>query len=436
MFKRFKIECILPVAILFLAGCNEPEGQTDSDTHTAEESVQFIVSQTLSPTELTIVSGEETVEVVYQDEQWQSEELDVADERAIAFFIEDLIGLKGTRITEEPASTESLTIKLGNAEDTIDIKVWDTDSDKGVQVNNTMYKVNELPDTLSPFNKVFLEPALIIGNDSFEKITFKDEDELTLDQTTGMLEVETLPFISGWYLHGPYETDLSIEYTWMGQLLESFARLHGIETENEIEDATQTIEIAGAQNGETLEIGDSDETGFSLLKVVSVNQHYLVPTQLLERYQFDPLAVVDNFVALIPLDAVETVKIEGQTDQFMIDVEREFSLDEDDDVIVEHTFYFNNKEIEEGIMRRAYQYLARLSYFSEITEEDQKSPGDRDLITLTYGYINEGEPVERVIKLYPTLDSGTYIVDNDGVEEFTLTDEKLNDLFEAFRELE
>lgn len=437
MVKRFKSLLFLTILIAVLPGCNDSVEQIDSETLSNEESVQFILSQSIMPTELTVVTENETIQTTRTNNHWQSEELAQADERAIAYFLEDLRGLKGKRVERDLETPEDLSIHLADGEYNIEILLWNNEEEAIVQVNDVNYQVEQLPASLSSFNKIFLEPAIELNTDSVEEILFSDdEEEISLNQTTEMLEVERIPFISGWYLHGPYETDFSIEFNWMGQLLSSFIRLHGVETEQEIESIVQTIEINSSESSETIHVGNVNEEGFSLIKVERQDQHYLVPTQLIDYYQFEPLSIVDNFVALIPLDAVEKIEIDDGTDHFMIEVERDFLLDDDDEVTVEYLFYFNNEEIEENVMRRAYQYLARLSYHSELTDEYESLRSDNNVVDLTYYYINEGENRQKIIKLYPITDTTSYIVENDGVEEFILTDERLNDLFDAFRALE
>lgn len=434
MFKRINLKIILLFSLVVLTACQDSSEESDTETVTSEESVQFVMPQSIMPSEISIVSDEDTIELLRENARWYSEELDHTDETAIAYFIEDLRGIKGKRIEKKIETSENLSITIADEQETIDLLVWN-EEEIVVQANDVMFQVEQLPESISPFNKLFLEPAVELGQDTISELVFRGEEEVTLNQTTNMTMVETLPFISGWYLHGPYDTDFSVEFNWMGQMLDSFSRLHGKEAEQNIESVTKTIEVRGSESNETLEIGEPDNEGYTLVKVMSQNQHYLVPSQIIDAYQFEFLDIADNFVALIPLDAVERVELDNGTDRFILEADHEVSLNEEGEVSTNHAFYFNNEPIEENVMRRAYQYLARLSYYDEVSPEDKEKRSESESTTIKYHYLNEGETVEKIINLYPIEGTDKYIVENDGVIEFTMTNDRVYDLIEAFSDL-
>lgn len=435
MVRRIGKTVVLCLFICLLAACQSQEVEQIGETNGNEETVQYLLPQNMSVTEFNITSHEEELKVTSVDQQWSINGSEPADETAVNYFMEDLRKLTGKRVQHEPDREEDLTIELADRSEELTLTIWNDTDEILVKVSDTLYSVESLPMSLAPFSSDYLKKAIELDLSGLKEIRLIGDETITLNQTSELMEVERIPFISGWYLHGLYDTNFSIKYSWMDQLQENLTRIHGEETDLPLEEVVKTIEIISSADKQTIDIGNSVNDTQTLIRVNSLNQNYLIPTQQIDFYQFEPLNSVDNFIALIPLDAVERVDIERGTEQYTLLVERDFSIGEDDEVVIDSTFFLNDQEIEEDTMRRAYQYLARLSYDKELDEERDKQNSDEEPVKLTYVYVNDGESIEKVIQLLPVLNTDNYIVENESIKEFTATDDKLNDLFEAFKEL-
>ncbi|PRY81354.1 hypothetical protein [Alkalibacterium olivapovliticus] len=435
MHNKSKRVISLFLFVLALGACTSKEADQEDETTVNEETVQFLLPQNISPTDFSVISSEESISANYTDQQWHSEGAVNISQDAVRFFIEDLRELSGRRVNREIEDKEDLMIQLSDRSDEISLSIWYDEEGTLAQVNNTTYLVETLPASLSPFSSTFLEAAIELDEGDIEEIRLIGDETIVLNQTTDLSEVEKIPFISGWYLHGPFETDFSVQYGWMDDFFESITRLHGEETKMVIEEVVQTIELIHTQGSETIEIGKAEKDGQTVIRVDSLDQNYLIPTHLTEFYDIDPLEIVDNFIALIPLDAVEQVEIKRGTEHFLVEIDRDFSIDDQGEVVIDSAFFINEKEVEEDVMRRAYQYLARLSYQRIRDDERDKVDLNEEAVTLTYQYTNQGDVVEKNIELIPVSDATTVIVKNDSISEFIADDEKLNDMFEALREL-
>lgn len=441
MKYRYSIYISLFCMLGFLGACSNEQDSTSTNEEANEtvetEQLDYIIPEDFSVRSIEMITKEHEINLSYQNEEWETEGLEQPDPTAISDFVNELFNIKGIKIEKGNIEGDPIYLSLSNKQNKYDVEIWSRDGEYFASVNDQAYKVSELPITLKPFDKSFLEQPIQTELDEITEIQFFQNDKtVVLNKQTTMNEVEKIPFISGWYLHETYDTSFSIEYRWMEKVLESFRELHGYETTQTLDEVIQTITLKNQDTQEILSIGPSDDNQYTLVAFPDRQTQYLVPNQLMELYQFEPLEVVDNFIALIPLDAVQTVSIKSEDKEYYIKAEHNLDLNQEEKTELESTFYLNNKEIDNDVFRRNYQYLARLSYSEELTpEEIEQVDLSESTVTIDYSYLNKGETINKRIALIPEEDGTQYIVANDGIIEFKMTDEKLKELFEAFEAL-
>lgn len=439
MNKRLFKGLIL-LSLITLTACTDSE-ETDSTEPVDEENnseqmssqVQYILPQSFSVQSVSIETDSQEVLLDYKENNWEATGLENPDPDSIALLVEELLNIVGKPVEEEFVGETTLT--LYGSDESIEVIVAGKETANLIQVDEQVFEVEDLPLTLDPFNPVFLEDSLELGIEGLNEISFEHDGEtVRLSQSTDLNEVEKLPFISGWYLNDVYETAFSIEYYWMNTIISQLTELKAVHTDAVSEAYTQKITLRNGESEEILHIGENSEGGNTLVYLENQDQTIAMPTQVAQLFQFEPLEIVDNFIALIPLDAVETVNLSTPEEDYTIQVERTVDVT-DDDTEISSTFYFNDEEIEESIFRRTYQYLARLSYSEPLTPEEKQQTDGEDAIELTYDYLLEGKTVKKEIRLVSLENSKEYSVVNDGIVEFKMTDEKLEELFDAFDEL-
>lgn len=439
MNKRL-VKGIVLLSLTTLAACTDSE-ETDStepveqnnNTEQTTDQAQYLLPQSLSVQSLSIQDESQDILLEYKENSWEATGLENPDPSAISNLVEELLNIVGKPVEEEFAGETTLT--LTSSDESINIVLAGEERADLIQVDEQVFEVEERPLALNPFNPIFLEESVELGIEGLNEIRFYRDGELVkLSQTTDMNEVEKLPFISGWYLNDVYETDFSIEYYWMNTVFSQFTELKAMATDTESGVSDHRITLSNGEAEEILHIGESIEGGNTLVYLENQDQTIAMPTQVVQLSQFEPLDIVDNFIALIPLDAVENIKISTPENKYSIRVERTVDVTADA-TDISSVFYLNDEEIEESVFRRTYQYLVRLSYSEPLTPEEKQQTDGEDAIDLTYDYLLEGETVRKEIKLVPFENSNEYSVINDGIEEFKMTDEKLKELFDAFDEL-
>lgn len=159
------------------------------------------------------------------------------------------------------------------------------------------------------------------------------------------------------------------------------------------------------------------------------DEWYVVPKGLVKELDLDPQALIDNFIALIPLDAVESVTLEGlQNITISHLVER---TGEGESAQEQHEFSLDGHVVEETAFRKVYQYLAALTYQDLLDEHSEVA--EEATLTITYQFLSEGESLKHVIHFYD-LDDNRYAVEKNGVLEFTANKAEINEMLTELTE--
>lgn len=425
---KIRLPFLLPlVAVFILMACNKKTEETEIDETGETEAPQLVyaIPRDFTLNALTIEGEADMIDLSYDGEKWEGSNENEFDSQSIDAFVDDLYQLRGLP-TEELTEEEGVTITLANAKEKHALFIWESEGDRYLSVDEQSYVVDEWPASLSPFDPIFLHAPLQVELEDVEEIEFEDATTFyTLNQETRMNEVERKPFISGWYIHGAFETPFSAEYNWLQRFVSQLTTLRGYPTEQDIEETQQTIRLS---NELQMWIGQEVDERYTLVALSTHETPYLVPTQLLDVFEMDLLSRVDNFIALLPVDNVQEVSI--LTEDVKLAIRITHSSEEGS------TFYVNDEEIEEATFRRTYQYLARLAYSEALDEEEKSNVSTQDSdVLIHYTYLVDGEVKEKTIRFVAIADSSDYIVINDGIIEFKMTDDRLKDMLEAFHSL-
>lgn len=429
---KIKYLTLLLLSFAVLSACDtEMEDGSEETDSTEEETIDqatLLIPRDFTLNELSIEADSEDITVRYVNNEWSGTGVENPHTPSISRFVDELYELTGTPSNRAPQEAADLTLTLSNNEDSLELNLYPSES--FIEKDGNYFEVAEWPESLSPFDPIFLEEPLTFELEGLEEVVVeKDDQTFTLNQETTMNEVESMPFVSGWYVHGDFETAFSAEYYWMEDLLTSLYTLRGYPTEENLEESGQRIRLNDGESQESVTIGQEVDDQFTLIRLS--NQNYRVPSQLLDIFDVELLTMVDNFVALIPLDTIQTVDIVTSEETIHLSVDRTAEAGE-----VNNTFYVNDKEIDEDIFRRTYQYLARLAYSERIEERDAADIEEEDSdVMIHYTYLLNGEEVEKFIYFVSEDSSNDYFVINEGIVEFKMTDERLNDMLEAFSNL-
>lgn len=424
---KFKYSLLVLLSLLVVSACDREGDETREVTEEPTNQTQSIVPRDFTLNEVSIETDVDEIEINYINNEWEGTGLDQPHSQSISQFINELYLLSGVPSDLETEEEPDLTITLANNEENIEIEIWQNLSQPLIRKDGNYFEIAEWPHSLSPFDPIFLEEPLSFGLETLQEIVINDAgQEYIINQETTMNEVERVPFVSGWYVHGDFDTAFSAEYYWVEEVLTSFYTLRGYSTEETLVESGQRITLSDSESQEQIIIGQEVDKKFTLVELG--DQNYLVPSQLLDVYDAGLLTMVDNFVALIPLDAVQTVDILTNEKDIHLSIDRTVESGE-----MKSSFFVNEKEIEEEVFRRTYQYLARLAYSERLEESDISQINIEDSeVTIHYTYTVDGEEVGKSIYLVPVENSDEYFVINEDIIEFKMTNDRLNEMLEAF----
>lgn len=295
----------------------------------------------------------------------------------------------------------------------------------------------QLPLAVSEFSLLYLETPLDLGLGHLKEISYQDDaNSFRLSQESDLTRVETSPFISGWFLQDAYQTEFSVEYQQIEAFLARLGSLHkggllGFElVDNQaanlnlklIDDAQQTASLAFYPQAK-----DAEET--VVMHWLEQDEWYMIPQGIFKELKIEPQSFIDNFIALIPLDAIEFVSLEG-----LLNMRIEHSVEEiveGETTRTQHEFTLDSHPVEETAFRKIYQYLAALAYQDLLVEPYTLS--EEAALTLTYQFLSEGETITQVIHFYD-LDAERFAVEKNGVLEFTANKAQITEMIAQLKD--
>ncbi len=300
------------------------------------------------------------------------------------------------------------------------------------------YKLSNF-DVVSDFSPIYFNGGALLAEDTeaLRRVNFSTATKeyfITKDKGT-LSDVETTPFISGWYLHDYFKTPRSVEYYTMERILKSAVLLpsHKINSVPSGSDMLSPISVV-------FEYDDGDDQQFSIVAyneavqsyfVEYQNSLYEVPKNVVSVFVKEGLQLVDRFLYILPLDAVTA-----------IDIQR--TKGEDYHLLIEHdvtqsgltsTFFLNDRQVDEEAFRKLYQYIAVLAPVSEIAPSEDDLKAAVLSLKMTYTFLSEGESQTRTLLFYDTGEKNTYLCELGSKEYFSVSKQQLDDMLNEIQKL-
>lgn len=396
----------------------------------AQEAFSNPIQSMTSPPESLVILNEEQLTISFNKEtnEWLAEEDSSIDSKQIWRLVTAVSQIEGEVL--EPADLASevnvtFTFIESDGQQHI-LSIYD--DNQHIAYNEALVMVEELPDLLRNFSWLDLSDQIEIPIGQIVEIRYEDDAEsFTLNQESNFSEVEKAPFITAWFLHQDKETVFSIKYQSLEKIYQAVINIRGQllsdYTKSKNVNVQSIVELVGNEGVETLTFYDD-----GVMHLTNADEYYQISPRLLNGFSMDAMDLIDNFIALIPLDAIESVEIKGQDIDFILDVEAVV-----DGENVEFSYFLNDNEIEEATMRRAYQYLASLAYTRPATNEEQEIKNDSS-IQIKYLFRSDGETIEYIIDFIPLNDS-EYLVSKNNIREYVISQEALDTLVDAWQHL-
>lgn len=413
----------------FLAGCSEDMATAPTEKSTSSKTIAlFQEFNNLTEASLT---GEEEINLAYTSTGWISSKEELIDQNAADQLMSGLVQLTGTKVEEAETrslskETPFLTATLVNGdkeEKTLQFVENENGQIFAMENEESVYQLNEFPNELKQFSGILLQAPIELAGEELKEIKYENGDAtFVLNQETTLSEVETSPFISGWFLHSDFQTEFSVEYTQMQQIQSALTTLRGDKIggiEPDVFSSPITIHLTGKTKQETLLIGNGVKSAeYTYVKKESDQSVYQVPNVLIEQLTFEPTKLVDNFISLLPLTAVESVEIQAEGEKTVIEAEHEVMDGEEDQLEIVSNIFVNGKQINTDAFRKTYQHLAMLSYEGELEDYQVPEEAVEGEITILYTFKNNGDVLTNQIRFVPYED-GVYAVVKNNVVEFT-----------------
>ncbi len=414
----------------------------NQESQTSEHKVSAFEARMVQPfkelealEEFRIEHQDQTYNFTSDGENLKSDQLITVEQEPLWEFIGQVISLQALTLEEAPEHTAlekkaTYTFVQGESSE-IELVLYDlakADSYIGVITTRLGDKETEevlefpsLPVAVANFSPIYLEPVINFELGKLTEIGYQDElNKFHLSQESNFSQVEKSPYISGWFLHDVYQTEFSVEYKQMESLLTVIQQLHArsLADDEMMQGQAATLSLSltdEIQASVTLDFYSAADNTM-IMHWQEKGQWFAVPKELVAQLSLEPIRLIDNFIALIPLDAVQTIRIEG-LHTMEITHESQTSTEEDA-AEVSHEFFLDGKVVEEVAFRKVYQHLAALSY-QDLLKEEAELAADPAL-TITYHFLSEGDALTHAIKFY-AIDDSSYAVEKNGIREFSVS---------------
>ena len=438
---------ILLCSLVFLTtACTSQETDGNQQGSQASSLVPILGSIT-DVHSLSIQTDEETVTLQSKVTGWESKELGNLDNAAIDEFLTTLASLQGTPVGETPAIEKlfeqpNTTVELDNGTDNQSLEIVTSDQETWVKKmdESSYYQLSDVSDILKDFDSAYLQRTIELAVSEPTEIQIASKDQsIVLNKETSMNDIETSPFISGWFLHGIYQTEFSIEYYKMEDFYTALTNFKGTEVDKTVgeDEATMILTLKDNKQEENLFIvqTSNDRKRYDVT-VKSANKTYEVPAAMIDKFSFEPLAITDNFISILPLSSIQAIEIQQKDKTTLLTAQHELTVDEKDETVIHSTFYADGEILPEKSFRKTYQYLASLSYNAPLKDTEKAVGKTESEIQMTYRYLNNGKEETATIYFVPmTNDDKHYAVKKNDIYEFSTTKESVQKALDELNKL-
>ncbi|KAB8130994.1 DUF4340 domain-containing protein [Gracilibacillus oryzae] len=349
------------------------------------------------------VRANENVELMQNQDGWKLKHADrEQNDEKIAQFIETMKNLEGKETT-----IAKKTVNLDFPKVTV---VFENDNGSIQQVSigqmspaqNEYYVHHKEKDRIylvdrAAVETIPLKPGTLLDSNI---ISIKPEqvNEIFIDNGTEKIELtqdspfsveEAMAHISGWYVKEPFHSMYSVKYSRMEAILTGLKNLKKVdivEDNSLLGEVDFRITFRTDNHSETLLIGNPAANQHYYAKLEGTEEVFTIETRELDPFSVPSFDLIDHFVHILPLQAVNGLKVESSTFNWTITShtkgEKETSV-----------YTVNNKEIPTDVLREAYKGLAGLSFDKKA--EGMQEYGEREL-TITYMTENDNESSDKI----------------------------------------
>ena len=306
-----------------------------------------------------------------------------------------------------------------------------------VKCGDEWSKLSEKFKYLNDFSAVYFTSKNLLTEsfDDLKGITItRDGKTYSLTPSAGELSAyEMKPFISGWYLHDYYPRTRSIEYYTMETIKSTINHLPAKELTNlprGLENIGSTrISLNYKEAEEEFEIIYQDLANNAY--IITKNElYYQVPKNILEPFTRDGLGLVDQFVTILPIEAVEQLVLINKINDTKAEFRFKHEIKDDQ---VNSRFYFNDQELDNKNFRTFYQYVSAIAPLAD--SKQKLIISDEPSYTIIYTYQSDEELTERILNFYSSENNEQLICEVDHQEYFTVGAQQLETIFEKLAKL-
>lgn len=291
-----------------------------------------------------------------------------------------------------------------------------------VEHDATHYLLSRVSPFISRFNiDVLVTPLrLEVGGADITSILVSQDGTTTLDISpeSSLSAAERYPLISGQFLRNHFHREYSVR---SGNAKELAANSAGLKFLSEASDVPpegglylRTVEVATPTKATEFELWQAGEDYY--LRTVAGNFFLLAANQA-ELYLQEPFAIIDRFVALIPVNSMESFTLSTS--------DTSFSGTVIDPAAERPEFKLNDREVDQTALRKAMQYVGNIHGVREYKDEAvSASPW----ASLEYVFDSDGAPATRSIEFFELdSDDGELAAFEDGKADFVVTKTMIDD---------
>lgn len=348
---------------------------------------------------------------------WNVSEL-LSDDPVPTQFVDSLSRISGTEADLPTEAAELFTV----AADGITLVFYGHGEQAYVEHDGTHYLLSRVSPFISRFNiDVLVTPLrLEIGGADVTSILVSKDGEPALDisSESNLSAAERYPLISGQFLGNHFHRHYSIR---SGNAKELAANSAGLKF---LSEASQTAP-SGGQYLRTVEVTTPTKTtefelwsdGEDYYLRTAAGNFFLLAANQAELYLQEPFEVIDRFVALIPVNYLESFSLST--------AELSFTGTVIDSAAERPDFKVNDQDVDQTALRQAMQYVGNIH---GVREYQGEAVSVSAWATLVYVFDADGASTTRSIEFFELDSSDDELVAfEDGNADFVVTKAMIND---------
>ncbi|WP_208586546.1 DUF4340 domain-containing protein [Gracilibacillus suaedae] len=293
----------------------------------------------------------------------------------------------------------------------------------------TIYLVDRSSVEMIPLQRLSLfdNKILTISSQDITEIEIDNGTEvIKLNKESPFSEKESLAHLSGWYMHEPYQHVYSVAFSNAEEMVVGVDGIEKVETvdgddQYGLADSDFSIIFSNGEEEEKLIIGDPAANNQYYVQVDGKEEIYKVPTELLDPYSYKAYDMIDHFVHIVSLEAIDELTIETPEDRVHYTMDHEENAEEE----MKTTVFHDGEELDIDSFREDYKQLAGLTFDQAYNGETVK---DKPEVMISYLITDEGDQsVENTIAFHAISDTHYAIIKNDSSKiDFTIKKDKLH----------